>query len=85
MSTPNSRIDDRINEAELNIREITLSSSERALYDFIRRRGEVMTSNLPPKIRGALPHLIQKGLVAIYKKQTAPWSVKKRKFVAAKT
>jgi len=61
-----------------------MAPSERDLYEFIRRSGEVMTSNLPPRMMGALPQLVKKGLVEIYKKPTTIWSSKKRKFVRAK-
>ena len=65
--------------------EETLTPSERRLYEFIRNRGEVMTSNLPPKMMGALPQLAKKGFVEIYRKPSTLWSAKKRKFVRAKT
>jgi len=61
-----------------------MAPSERNLYEFIKKSGEVMTTNLPPKMMGALPQLIKKGLVEIYKKQTTPWTRKKKKFVRAK-
>jgi len=64
--------------------ENVLSSSERNLYEFIKKSGEVMTTNLPPKMMGALPRLVRKGLVEIYKKPTTIWSNKKKKFVRAK-
>jgi len=64
--------------------EENLTPTEKNLYEFIRKSGEVMTSNLPPKMMGALPQLIRKGLVEIYKKQTTPWSTKKKKFVRVK-
>jgi len=64
--------------------ENALSPSERNLYEFIRKSGEVMTTNLPPRMMGALPHLIRKGLIEVYKKPTTIWSSKKRKFVRAK-
>jgi len=61
-----------------------MAPSERRLYEFIKRSGEVMTTNLPPKMMGALPQLIKKGLIEVYKKPTTIWSDKKRKFVRAK-
>lgn len=61
-----------------------MAPSERYLYEFIKKSGEVMTSNLPPRMMGALPQLVKKGLVEIYKKPTALWSTKKKKFVRAK-
>ena len=64
--------------------ENALTPSERSLYEFIKKSGEVMTTNLPPKMMGALPRLVKKGLVEIYKKPTTIWSNKKKKFVRAK-
>jgi len=61
-----------------------MTPSERRLYEFIKRSEEVMTTNLPPKMMGALPQLIKKGLIEVYKKPTTIWSDKKRKFVRAK-
>ena len=58
-----------------------MSPSERQLYEYIKRAEEIMVSNIPPRMMGALPHLIRKGLVEVYKKQTVPWSSKKKKFV----
>jgi len=64
--------------------EVDMTPSERRLYEFIKRSEEVMTTNLPPKMMGALPQLIKKGLIEVYKKPTTIWSDKKRKFVRAK-
>ena len=64
--------------------ENVLTSSERNLYEFIKKSGEVMTTNLPPKMMGAIPQLVKKGFLEIYKKPTMLWSDKKRKFVRAK-
>jgi len=64
--------------------EDSLTPLEMRLYELIKKSGEVMTSNLPPKMMGALPHLVKKGLVEIYKRPTTPWSNKKKKFVRVK-
>ena len=64
--------------------EESLTPTEKNLYEFIKKSGEVMTSNLPSKMMGALPQLIRKGIVEVYKKQTTPWSTKKKKFVRIK-
>lgn len=84
MPVYDSAAKDETNGTRSDSLEIALAPSERDLYEFIRRHGEVMTSNLPPKMMGALPRLIKRGLVVIYKKPTMPWSEKKRKFVAVK-
>ena len=65
--------------------EENMTPPERYLYELIKKSGEVATSNLPPKMMGALPQLVKKGLVEVYKKQTTIWSTKKRKFVRVKT
>jgi len=65
--------------------EEALTPLEMRLYELIKKSGEVMTTNLPPKMMGALPQLAKKGLVEIYKRPTTPWTNKKKKFVRAKT
>ena len=61
-----------------------LTKLEREAYEFIRRHGEVMTVNIPPRMRGAVPNLKNKGLIEVYKGYTTPWSTKKMKFVKVK-
>jgi len=58
-----------------------LTEFEKEVYSFIKECGEVLTSNIPPKMMGTIPHLKNKGLVEVYKKTTSPWASKKRKFV----
>ena len=66
------------------VEEMKLTKLERETYEFIRRRGEVMTVNIPPRMRGAVPNLKRKGLIEVYKDYTTPWSTKKMKFVRVK-
>lgn len=61
-----------------------LTEFEREVYNFIKERGEILTSNIPPRMMGAVPTLKNKGLVEVYKRRTSPWGSKKRKFVKAK-
>lgn len=61
-----------------------LTEFEKEVYSFIKERGEVLTSNMPPKMMGAVPHLKNRGLVEVYKKLTTHWGSKKRKFVRVK-
>ncbi|MCD6088126.1 hypothetical protein J7K07_00180 [Candidatus Bathyarchaeota archaeon] len=61
-----------------------MSPTEIQLYEYLRKAGEVPTSNIPRRLTGALPSLIRKGLVEVYKKQTILWSAKKTKFVRVK-
>lgn len=58
-----------------------LTSFEKEVYRFIKEHGEVLTSNIPLRMRGAVPHLKNKGLVEVYKRFTNRWASKKRKFV----
>jgi hypothetical protein len=58
-----------------------LTEFEKVVYSFIEERGELLTSNIPRKMMGAVPHLKNKGLVEVYKKTTTRWGSKKRKFV----
>ena len=62
-----------------------MSPTEIQLYEYLKKAGEVSTSNIPRRLMGALPNLIRKGLVEVYKKQTILWSAKKTKFVRVKT
>jgi len=61
-----------------------LTKLEREVYELIKNSGEIMTTSIPPKLRGAIPNLINKGLVEVYKRHTSPWSSKKRKFLRVK-
>ncbi len=58
-----------------------LTKIEREVYELIKRSGEVMTTSVPSKLRGAIPNLVKKGLVEVYEKHTSSWSPKKRKFL----
>jgi len=61
-----------------------LTPFEREILEFIRKYGEVLTTDIPGRMGGAIPSLINKGLVEIYKKRTSPWRPKKRKFLRIK-
>lgn len=61
-----------------------LTLLEKEVYELIRKSSEILTTDVPPRMRGAVPHLIEKGLVEAYKKPTSPWSSKKRKYLRAK-
>ena len=61
-----------------------LTEFEKDVYDFIKKRGELLTTNIPVKMMGAIPNLKNKGLVEVFKKRTSSWSSKKKKFVKAK-
>lgn len=58
-----------------------LSPVELEVYEFIERSGEVMTSQIPRKKAGAIPNLVEKGLIEVFKRSLSPWNAKKIKFV----
>ena len=60
---------------------LELSPIEREVYDFIKRSGEVITTQIPSRKAGAIPNLVKKGLVEIFKRSLSPWKPKKKKFV----
>jgi hypothetical protein len=61
-----------------------LSDLERTVYLFIKEQGELLTKNVPARMRGAIPNLKNKGLVEVIKKRTSLMGFKKRKFVKIK-
>jgi hypothetical protein len=44
-------------------------------------QSEIMCRQLSPRESGAVPGLIQKGLVEVYKKNVSPYRIKKIKYV----
>ena len=58
-----------------------LTDFEEEVYLFIKDHGEVLISNLPDRMMGAIPNLKNKGLIEINKKRVIPWASKKRKYV----
>ena len=58
-----------------------LGPVEREVYDFIKRSGEVITKHIPQGKAGAIPSLVNKGLLEVVKRSLSPWSRKKIKFV----
>ncbi|MFP3984852.1 MAG: hypothetical protein ACLFU9_02650 [Candidatus Bathyarchaeia archaeon] len=62
-----------------------MSNFEKEVYEYIKTRKEVLITNIPARMQGAIPNLKNKGLVKIHKKFTTHWASKKRKFVKAKS
>lgn len=60
--------------------QIKLSQVEKRVYDMVCQ-SEVMCRQFSPQESGAVPGLIQKGLVEVYKKNVSPYRVKKIKYV----
>lgn len=54
---------------------------EKKAFDFIKEQGEVMISNVPKMMWGAIPNLKTAGLVETFKKPTTPWGTKKHTYV----
>jgi hypothetical protein len=62
----------------------SLSQVERAVYELILRAGELMAKDVPFKIAGVIPSLVEKGLVEASKRHATPGSKKKQTFIKAK-
>lgn len=61
-----------------------LTDLEREVYELIRQVGELMAKDIPSKKAGAIPSLIRKGLVEVYKRPVSPMSRKRHKFLRVK-
>lgn len=61
-----------------------LTEFEKEVYDFVKERGEMLTTSMPSRMSGAIPNLENKGVIEVYKKTTSRWSAKKRKFITIK-
>jgi hypothetical protein len=60
--------------------QIKLSPTEQRVYDLVCQ-SEVMCRQLSPRDSGAVPGLVQKGLIEVYKKNVSPYRVRKIKFL----
>ena len=60
-----------------------LTDFEKKVYDFIKEHDEMIISNVPKHMRGAIPNLKNAGLLKTFKKPTAQWASKKKTFVKA--
>jgi len=60
-----------------------ITEFEKEAYNYIKLQDEVLVTNIPKMMWGALPNLKNAGLVKIYKKPTTPWASKKHNFVKA--
>lgn len=59
--------------------QVKLSPMEQRVYDMVSQ-GDVMCKQFSPSESGAIPGLVQKGLIEIYKKNMSLYHVKKNKF-----
>ena len=60
-----------------------LTEFEKKVYDFIKEHDEMIVSNVPKNMSGAIPNLITAGLIERFRKPTSPWASKKKTFVKA--
>jgi hypothetical protein len=60
--------------------QIKLSPTEQRVYDLVCQ-SEVMCRQLSPRDSGAVPGLVQKELIEVYKKNVSPYRVRKIKFL----
>jgi len=58
-----------------------ISVLENEVYDYIKERGELIISEVPKNMRGAIPNLKNAGLIETFKKPVTPWASKKQMFV----
>jgi hypothetical protein len=63
--------------------KIKLTKAEEEVYEMMGD-GEIMCKQVPHKISGAIPGLINKGLVIVFKKRVSPFRNKKAKFIRRK-
>ena len=60
-----------------------LTEFQKKVYDFIKEHNEMIVSNVPKNMRGAIPNLKNAGLLETFRKPTSPWASKKQTFVKA--
>jgi len=60
--------------------EFDLSPAERRVYEMVCQ-GDVMCKDVPRMDSGAIPSLISKGLVEVYKRRVSPFRDKRHKYL----
>ena len=58
-----------------------LTEFEKKVYDFIKEYNEMIVSDVPKNMRGAIPNLKNAGLLETFRKPTNPWASNKQLFV----
>ncbi len=58
-----------------------LTEFEKKVFDSIKSQGEILISDLPMRMLGAIPKLKNIGLIETHRKPTTPWASKKHTFV----
>ena len=60
-----------------------ITALEQQVYDYIKERGELIVSDVPKNMRGAIPILKNAELIETFRKPVTQWASKKRTFVKA--
>jgi len=60
--------------------ELDLSPAERRVYEMVCQ-GDVMCKDVPRMDSGAIPSLISKGIVEVYKRRVSPFRDKRHKYL----
>ena len=60
-----------------------LTKFQKKVYNVIKEHNEMMVSNVPKNMSGAIPNLKNAGLLETFRKPTSPWALKKKTFVKA--
>jgi hypothetical protein len=60
-----------------------LTEFEKKVYDFIKEHNEMIVSNVPKNMSGAIPNLKNAGLLETFRKAVSPRASKKKTFVKA--
>jgi len=63
---------------------VELTPAEQKVYEKVCK-GDLMCKQLTPRESGAVPSLVRKGMVEIYKRNVSPSKGKKFKFLRLKT
>ena len=61
-----------------------LTEFEKKVYDFIKEHNEMIVSDVPKNMKGAIPNLKNAGFLETFRKPTNPWASKKQLFVKTK-
>jgi hypothetical protein len=60
---------------------IKISEFEQEVYKYIKERGEMIVSNVPKNMMGAIPNLKNAELIETFKRPVTQWAAKKQMFV----
>ncbi|MCW4034786.1 MAG: hypothetical protein NWF03_05420 [Candidatus Bathyarchaeota archaeon] len=60
-----------------------ITDIEQQVYDYIKERGELIVSDVPRNMKGAIPNLKNAGLLETFRKPVTQWASKKKMFVKA--